>query len=773
MSSKVFLSLGQGNLNEGFSQVTARLESSGQLVAQQQGSLPNNIELQNLQRQWQFYYAAYYDHYSGDLRENDTPHDSSIEIEHTGVTGFSVTNFQETRHKLQQEMCKWLDSSSFESINRHLRSKLNVNEDIVVIIETADDTIHRLPWHCWSFIADFSQAEVAFSLATYQQQHYQSHRTRPRVLAIFGDRTGIDTNTDAQLIHQLPADIISLTEPNLAELSHRLNESQGWDVLFFAGHGSNDTSDSIQLSPKESLTLVDLSHALKSAIERGLQLAIFNSCSGLGLATNLSALNIPTVIVMREAIPNRVAQHFLQTFLDSFAGGNSLLTAVRDARQQLQVIEKDFPCATWLPVVFCNPTIEFPTWRSFYHQVQSRLKLWQVAAITLITTVGIWGIRGQGYLESIELGAYDLVMNTRLFAEDLDSRLLIVGINENDFRRLGKNEPVRDRVLAEVLQKLQQHQPQAIGLDIYRDQVFGEGHGDLLKLLQQQSSPIISSCLMPGEDPKSYPGAAAPTGVQPEQVGFTNFSTDRGAIVRRQILGMAAVNKGCNTDHALSLRLALKYLKIPEAQETDNGNISIGKRELVMLKNSVAAYRSTEAQDNLRGFQIMLNYRHTKNIARQVSLDDVLSDRVDRAAIAGKIVLIGYVAPSAGDFSQTASYDGKYTKGTSEMPGVIIHAHMVSNILSHVLDGRPWITTWPDAIEIGWIYLWGAMGSLISWQIRGYWTWIAGTIALVILVITYGVYFNAWLAWIPLIPAGLSLIVAPLLTKGWELSQQP
>jgi CHASE2 domain-containing sensor protein len=767
MSSKVFLSLGQGNLNEGFSQVTARLESSGQLVAQQQGSLLGNIELQNLQRQWQFYYAAYYDHYSGDLREND----SSIEIEHTGVTGFSVTSFQETRHKLQQEMCKWLDSSSFDPINRHLRSKLNVSEDIVVIIETADDTIHRLPWHCWSFIADFSQAEVAFSLSTYQQQHYQSHRTKPRILAIFGDRTGIDTSTDAQLIHQLPADIISLTEPSLAELSQRLNEPQGWDVLFFAGHGSNDTNDSIQLSPKESLTLVDLSHALKSAIERGLKLAIFNSCSGLGLATNLSALNIPTVIVMREAIPNQVAQQFLQTFLDSFAGGKSLLAAVRDARQQLQSIEKDFPCATWLPVVFCNPTIELPTWRSFYHQVQSRLKLWQLAVITLITTAGIWGIRTQGYLESIELGTYDLTMNNRLFPETPDARLLIVGINENDFRQLGKNEPVRDRLLWQALQKLQQHQPQAIGLDIYRDQVFGEGHPDLLKLLQQQPNKIVSSCLMPGEDPKSYPGAAAPTGVQPEQVGFTNFSTDRGAIVRRQILGMAAVNKGCNTDHAFSLRLALKYLKVKEARETDNGNIAIGERELVMLKNSVAAYRSTEAQDNLRGFQIMLNYRHTKNIAQQVSFDDVLSDRVDRAAIAGKIVLIGYVAPSAGDFSQTA-YDGKYAKGTTEMPGVVIHAQMVSNILSHMLDGRPWITTWPDAIEIGWIYLWGSIGSLIAWRLRGYWAWIAGTIAFVILVTTYGVYFNAWLVWIPLIPAGLSLVLTPLITKGFGLSQQ-
>jgi CHASE2 domain-containing sensor protein len=762
MSTKVFLSLGQGNLSAGFSQITARLESGGQLVAQQQGSLPSNLELQHLQRQWQFYYAAYYDHHSGDLREN-VP---KIEIESTGVTGFSVTTFQETRQKLEQEMHDWLENSSFDPISCQLRSKLNNHHEVVIIVETEDDCIHRLPWHYWSLITDFSQAEVAFSLSTYQQQAYVSQRVKPRILAVFGDRTGLDTSAEAQLICQLPADIISLTEPSRATLSHKLNDPQGWDMLFFAGHGSNDAIDSIQLSVQESLTLADLSYVLQSAIKRGLKLAIFNSCSGLGLATNLSTLNIPTVIVMREAIPNQVAQQFLQSFLGSFAGGKSLLAAVGHARQQLQAIEHNFPCATWLPVVFCNPTIELPTWQSFYRRkFRSRPKLWQVAVIALATTTGIWGIRSQGYLESVELAAYDLAMNTRLVAETPDERLLIVGITEDDFKHLGKNEPLRDRLIFQTLQKLQKHQPQAIGLDIYRDQPFGEGHLDLLQLLQQTPNSVVSSCLMPGEDAKSYPGVAAPTSVQSEQVGFTNFSTDRGAVVRRQVLGMAAVNQECGTDHALSLRLALKYLGVAEAQETDSGNIKVGAQELEMLKSSVAAYRSVAAQENLRGFQIMLNYRHTPTIAKQVSLADVLSDRVDSAAILGKVVLVGYVAPSAGDFFPTA-YDSKYSKTVTEMPGVWIHAHMVSNILSHILDRRPWITTWSDAGEIAWIYMWGAVGGLIGWQRRSHQVWIVGSIAVVILVAIYGICFNIWLVWIPLIPAGLALVLMLLMIQG-------
>nr|WP_017295798.1 hypothetical protein [Geminocystis herdmanii] len=40
--------------------------------------------------------------------------------------------------------------------------------------------------------------------------------------------------------------------------------------------------------------------ALNQAIKQGLNLAIFNSCDGIGLAQELSKLNIPQVIVMRE-----------------------------------------------------------------------------------------------------------------------------------------------------------------------------------------------------------------------------------------------------------------------------------------------------------------------------------------------------------------------------------------------------------------------------------------------------------------------------------------
>ncbi|WP_295620224.1 CHASE2 domain-containing protein [Chamaesiphon sp. GL140_3_metabinner_50] len=752
MSIKIFINLGAGNLNEGFDRTNSRIEVEGRLVAQQQGSLPGNATLQELHYRWQFDYAAYYDNYFQAIRGNA----AEIELDNTGVTGFSVTSFEQTRIELERQMRSWLDNSSLSQIGTYLRSRVSSHAEMIIIVESADDRIFRLPWHCWSVLCDYSQAEITFSLNNYQCQTPNiSPRTKPKILAVFGDRTGIDTTADAASLRQLEADLVMLTEPSISELTHQLTDRQGWDLLFFAGHGSDNPVGSIRLNLTESATLADLKPALKTAIANGLNLAIFNCCSGLGLAASLAELNIPTAIVMREAIPNRVAQDFLQTFLHSFKSGKSLLAAVAAARQRLQAIESDFPCATWLPVVFWNPTVELPTWKSFYPQPLARIKLWQLGAIAIATTTAIWGVRSQGYLEPVELAAYDLVMATRPISEVADNRILIIGID--------RDKPVTDRVLAIALTKLQQYHPQAIGLDIYRDRAVGEGHRDLTTLLQQD--PIVSACLMSGDSP-NFPGVHAPDGVQPERVGFTNFSLDRDFRLRRQLLGMAPVDRGCTTDRALSLSLALKYLNVT-ADEAADGNIQIGSHQLTVLNGNFGGYRSTPSHDNLRGFQVMLNYRNAPQVAPQVSLNDILNGIVSSDAIAGKIVLIGYVGRDGTDTFEIG------TRRT--LPGVKIHAQMTSNLLAHILDDRALITTWGDLAEFGWILLWANVGGLIWLHSGGMKLWLIETGAIAIIVITCGVYLDTRSIWIPCIPPIMAVVLTPLFATGaerWQFRNQ-
>lgn len=91
----------------------------------------------------------------------------------------------------------------------------------------------------------------------------------------------------------------------------------------------------MRLNAIDRLTIPQLKHALRKAIERGLNTAIFNSCDGLGLAADLADLHIPQVLVMREPVPDPVAHAFLQGFLKSFAVGNPFYIAVREVRERL------------------------------------------------------------------------------------------------------------------------------------------------------------------------------------------------------------------------------------------------------------------------------------------------------------------------------------------------------------------------------------------------------------------------------------------------------
>ena len=68
------------------------------------------------------------------------------------------------------------------------------------------------------------------------------------------------------------------------------------------------------------------------------------------------------MIVMREPVPDEVARQFLKYFLEDFSGGQSLYSAVRNARQRLEWMEDEFPCASWLPVICQNPAARPFVW---------------------------------------------------------------------------------------------------------------------------------------------------------------------------------------------------------------------------------------------------------------------------------------------------------------------------------------------------------------------------------------------------------------------------
>ncbi len=67
---------------------------------------------------------------------------------------------------------------------------------------------------------------------------------------------------------------------------------------------------------------------------------------------------------MREPVPDKVAHEFLKDFIQEFTRRKSFYQSVNIARQKLQGLETDYPCASWLPIIVQNLLATPPTWQS-------------------------------------------------------------------------------------------------------------------------------------------------------------------------------------------------------------------------------------------------------------------------------------------------------------------------------------------------------------------------------------------------------------------------
>jgi uncharacterized protein YjbI with pentapeptide repeats len=345
----VTLKLGTGSLATGFSVILQIGSEAMMPFAEYYGQLRPAPELVDAYNKWQ---ASYRKSLSTGLR---------ISIPDAQVTNVSRQEFHRecyhTSDLLKHQINTWFNSETFQPLREQLFHHLDRSESIRVILQTDDPTLPKLPLQVWDFFERYPNAEIAYSRLVYERTEAQPPVIdRLKILAVLGDRTGIEIQPDKDLLKQgLPnADIRFLDAPTRQELTEHLWAEQ-WNVFFFAGHSSTERIGRIQINESESLTIEELRNALRKAIAQGLKLAIFNSCDGLGLATDLAELQIPQVIVMREPVPDLVAQLFLRNFLSRFTTGTPLYQSVREAREQLQGIEDRFPNASWLPIICQNP----------------------------------------------------------------------------------------------------------------------------------------------------------------------------------------------------------------------------------------------------------------------------------------------------------------------------------------------------------------------------------------------------------------------------------
>ena len=382
----VVISFNNGDFETGFAKVQAQIWSDGNpLPLTFTAELPPKLEIPQLYRAWHDkyeYLRPYYQVRGLMLRIKPKTKEPSrlSDLEFEPVK----KEFQELGNQLGASLNLWLNSPSFNRIQNQLRMQLNPSSRVRLIIQAEEISMRRLPWHKWDFFNDYRTAEVAISNPEGNRiEKANSARSQIRILAILGNDKGIDVEADRKFLESLPeAETVFLVKPTRQELDKSLWDEKGWDILCFSGHSESKPDGNtgyFMLEDKRGLpiklTIDELENALREAIRQGLQLAIFNSCDGLGLARQLADLHIPQIIVMREPVPDKVAQEFLKNFLGLFSRGKSLYVSVRKAREMLQGLEDEFPCASWLPVI-CQNQAEMPkTWQEFLAASQASFEI--------------------------------------------------------------------------------------------------------------------------------------------------------------------------------------------------------------------------------------------------------------------------------------------------------------------------------------------------------------------------------------------------------------
>ena len=404
------------------------------------------------------------------------------------------------------------------------------------------------------------------------------------------------------------------------------------------------------------------------------------------------------------------------------------------------------------------------------NNLQKLKRLRSIFGITCGVSVLTISFSYLGIFQSLELSTLDRWFRLRpLEAEE--ERVIVVTISEQDIREIGQ-WPISDRILSQLLTKINQQKPPVIGLDLYRDLYVQPGTEELKQVLRSAPNLIgIEKAVAEQVKP-------SPILEQQGQVALADLVIDPDNVVRRGLLSIQLDEQQIKL--GLATRLALMYLAAEgvELEAVDNtAKRSLGQATFVPFQGNDGGYIDADAG----GFQILLNFRGTETSFQRVSILDVLNDKLPKDLMEDRVVLIGSTAHSLNDL-----FAVPYSSNSSSiqsLPGVFIHANITSQIISSALDGRQLIRVVYEPWEWLWIFVWTAIGSGVSFWIldnnslnkRNFslakLTIIPLILPLVILLSSgYLLFLLGW--WLPVITPLSSLILGIVAVSNYQQQQQ-
>jgi CHASE2 domain-containing sensor protein len=401
----------------------------------------------------------------------------------------------------------WLGQADLLPMREAIRREVEQQtpDTIQILLESCPMMLARLPWESWQLAPASAPDRVCLARTCAQvaplapAQSFQ--RGKPRLLAILAAAPELDHTLDQTILRSLQpwidVELIHCqvhplatgqkrTVPDLKQqIADAIADDRGWDVLFFAGHSDEAaiTGGKLELAPQISLAISEIEPQLTIAQQRGLKLAIFNSCCGLHIAESLIRLGLPQVVVMRERIQDMVAHAFLQQFCRSLVQHCDVQTAIRQACHYLATENISYPSAHLIPSLFQHPD---PKVTPFQIEPSRYRRLWQQWRPTRWEAIALSGLS----LISLMVPVQELLFEVRAWSQSLYRQtthqiaaappppVTLLQIDQASIDRAQINayqiQPMSRAYLATLVDRLRQLQVPVIGMDYLLDGATSE-----------------------------------------------------------------------------------------------------------------------------------------------------------------------------------------------------------------------------------------------------------------------------------------------------------
>ncbi|HBY80965.1 MAG TPA: histidine kinase, partial [Cyanobacteria bacterium UBA11148] len=449
-------------------------------------SCPYPTDLKRLYNNWK---ACYERAYEGSMR-------GRVEDDFSLTPSGDWTNkAEEAKERLLQRFQQWLGSAELLEIRKPIQNeavrkrfqdqgKTEGNNCVDLLIACNHLELIKLPWEAWDIAPnDSSLAAIHISRTPLNAGNEGlfaqtlSRRGKPRILVILADATELDLKEDQKAVRLLKkvaeVEAVKFESGDIKQqFIDRLLDERGWDALIFAGHSDETdlTGGKIELAAGVTLSISEIEYQLTEAKNRGLRVAIFNSCSGLCIAESLIQLGLSQVVVMREKIHDTVAHGFLHRLCQGLAGYKDIQTALWQTCEYFESEKYAYPSAYLIPSLFRHPSPQVDLFRIEPLGLKRFLRTWKPTrgeAIMLSTALVL----------SVFPPVQDLLLDVRQLSQavyrDLTQQLpqgtppvRFIAIDQESINEEGFNAQQMSRAyLAKLVDKIAEFNVKTVGID--------------------------------------------------------------------------------------------------------------------------------------------------------------------------------------------------------------------------------------------------------------------------------------------------------------------